>query len=80
MCTTTTVRSMGLAEFCHNRIVQLPHESYFNVRMQHKERGCLVKMQIIQMQQSKWGVKRLDRISGLFQIIKLSISRHCSFY
>ena len=27
-----------LAEFCHNRIVQSPHENYFNVCRQHKEK------------------------------------------
>ena len=32
------VRSMGLAEFRHNRIMQSPHENYFNVCRQHKEK------------------------------------------
>ena len=32
------VCSMVLAEFRHNRIVQSPHENYFNVCRQHKEK------------------------------------------
>ena len=36
-----------LAEFRHNRIVQSPHENYFNVCRQHKK-GDLLKMTIIQ--------------------------------
>ena len=30
--------SWSLAEFRHNRIVQSPHENYFNVCRQHKEK------------------------------------------
>ena len=30
--------SWSLAEFCHNKIVQSPHENYFNVCRQHKEK------------------------------------------
>ena len=33
------VRSSTLAKFRHNRIVQSPHENYFNVRRQLKERS-----------------------------------------
>ena len=39
--------SWSLAGFRHNKIVQSPHENYFNVCRQHKEK-CLVKMTIIQ--------------------------------
>ena len=38
----------SLAEFRHNKIVQSPHENYFNVCRQHKEKWDLVKMTIIQ--------------------------------
>ena len=37
-----------LEEFRHNRIVQSPHENYFIVCRQHKEKFDLVKMTIIQ--------------------------------
>ena len=37
-----------LAEFRHNKIVQSPHENYFNLCRQHKEKWDLVKMTIIQ--------------------------------
>ena len=30
--------SWSLAEFRHNKIVQSPHENYFNVCRQHKEK------------------------------------------
>ena len=40
--------SWSLAEFRHNKIVQSPHENYFNVCRQHKEKWDLVKMTIIQ--------------------------------
>ena len=40
--------SWSLAEFRHNKIVQSPHENYFNVCRQHKEKFDLVKMTIIQ--------------------------------
>ena len=30
--------SWSLAEFRHNKIVQSPHENYFNVCQQHKEK------------------------------------------
>ena len=40
--------SWSLAEFRHNKIVQSPHENYFNVCRQHKEKRDLVKMTIIQ--------------------------------
>ena len=30
--------SSSLAEFPHNKIVQSPHENYFNVCRQHKEK------------------------------------------
>ena len=32
------VCSMGLAEFRYNRIMQSPHENYFNICRQHKEK------------------------------------------
>ena len=35
-----------LAEFRHNRIVQSPHENYFNVCRQHKEKWSLTKTTI----------------------------------
>ena len=41
----TTIRNLSLqsvswslAEFRHNKIVQSPHENYFNVCRQHKEK------------------------------------------
>ena len=40
--------SWSLAEFRHNKIVQSPHENYFNICRQHKEKWDLVKMTIIQ--------------------------------
>ena len=40
--------SWSLAEFRHNKIVQSPHENYFNLCRQHKEKWDLVKMTIIQ--------------------------------
>ena len=40
--------SWSLAEFRHNKIVQSPHENYFKVCRQHKEKWDLVKMTIIQ--------------------------------
>ena len=40
--------SWSLVEFRHNKIVQSPHENYFNVCRQHKEKRDLVKMTIIQ--------------------------------
>ena len=43
-----TVCLWSLAEFRHNKIVQSPHENYFNVCRQHKEKWDLVKMTIIQ--------------------------------
>ena len=30
--------SWSLAEFRHNKIVQSPHENYFNICLQHKEK------------------------------------------
>ena len=30
--------SWSLAEFRHNKIVQSPHENYFNICRQHKEK------------------------------------------
>ena len=38
--TEETLKSVPstLAEFHHNRIVQSPHENYFNVCQQHKEK------------------------------------------
>ena len=61
-----------LAEFRHNRIVQSPHENYFNVCRQHKEKWDLVKM----TSYSNWAIinygvyKGLYHISCLLQIIK----------
>ena len=46
--TTLQSVSWSLAEFRHNKIVQSPHENYFNVCRQHKEKLDLVKMTIIQ--------------------------------
>ena len=40
--------SWSLAEFRHNKIVQSPHENFFKVCRQHKEKWDLVKMTIIQ--------------------------------
>ena len=40
--------SWSLAEFRQNKIVQSPHENYFNVCRQHKEKWDLMKMTIIQ--------------------------------
>ena len=42
------VRSIGLVEFRHNRLVESPHENYLNVCRQHKEKWDFVKMTIIQ--------------------------------
>ena len=36
-CSVQSV-SWSLAEFRHNKIVQSPHENYFNVCRQHKEK------------------------------------------
>ena len=36
--TTLQSVSWSLAEFRHNKIVQSPHENYFNVCRQHKEK------------------------------------------
>ena len=36
--TTVQFVSWSLAEFRHNKIVQSPHENYFNVCRQHKEK------------------------------------------
>ena len=64
--------SWSLAEFRHNRIVQSPHENYFNVCRQHKEKWDLVKM----TSYSNWAIigygvyKGLYHISCLLQIIK----------
>ena len=45
---TTTLKSIlwTLAKFRHNGIVQPPHENYFNVCWQHKEKCGLLKMTI----------------------------------
>ena len=48
-----------LAEFRHNRIVQSPHENYFNICRQHKEKWDLVNMTIIQTRQSNMGCEKL---------------------
>ena len=46
-----------LAEFRQNRIVQSPHENYFNVCRQHKEK-CLVNMMTLQTRQSNVGSEK----------------------
>ena len=44
-----------LAEFRHNRIVQSPHENYFKVCRQHKEKRS---REDVKLDNQLWGVKR----------------------
>ena len=56
--------SWSLAEFCHNKIVQSPHENYFNICRQHKDDNYSNWVII------NYGVyKGLYHISCLLQII-----------
>ena len=60
LCKQSTPQSVSwsLAEFRHNKIVQSPHENYFNVCRQHKEKWALAKMTIIQTSLAKPGIRR----------------------
>ena len=72
-----------LAEFRHNRIVQSPHENYFNVCWQHKEKRGLMETTIyvssgrnhanilmIKLHNQMQGVNKTKSYFWLLEIIK----------